>query len=255
MNLFSEYKNTYEKASTIPQQNDYEEVLFFAGLVGEGTSEIIDIGCAEGRLVCELAKNGHSVTGADISYDFLEQTKKLAKANNLNIRTALLDIEKDIKHVADNKYDIIFLNDIIEHLRNPVAALHNIRKLMGTESKLYIHTPNCVTPARFKWYLIHPHARINFFDPKELGDFHFSTYDQITLEKTLNFVGLSVNKMIPTRFTSLGIYRIAKIFKNLPYRMARAFPHLSDTLLFECSRCEPIDLNKQLEYWKNNMHA
>ncbi|MBD3317136.1 MAG: methyltransferase domain-containing protein [Chitinivibrionales bacterium] len=248
VNLCSDYEKAYEAAEVLPQQTDRREVEFFANIVEGQNKKILDIGCAEGELVVELAKRGHDVTGAEISSGFLNQTMQLANKHGVQVRAVHADIEKSIEPFGNAKYDLVYLNDIIEHFRNPVSALCNVRGLVDDNGVLIIHTPNCATPARTKWYFFHPHARLNYFDPNILGDFHVSTYDQMTLEKTLNFVGFKIDRMIPTRFTSLGVHRLAPIIKSLPEIVAKIFPHLADTLLFVCSKCGPIDLAKQIEF-------
>ncbi|MBD3315647.1 MAG: methyltransferase domain-containing protein [Chitinivibrionales bacterium] len=251
MNICSDYEKAYEIAEVLPQLTERNEVVFFADIVQGANKKILDVGCAEGELVIELARRGHDTTGADISQGFLRQTMQLASDKGLKVKTVHVDVEKTVEPCRGNKYDYIYLNDIIEHFRNPIAALCNVRQLLNDGGALIIHTPNCVTPARVKWYLFHPRSRLNYFDPNVLGDFHLSTYDQMTLEKTLNFTGLKVERMIPTRFTSLGVHRLSKVFRSLPQTVAKLFPHLADTLLFVCSKCEPIDLEKQIRVWQN----
>jgi len=252
MDLFEGYEKAYGAAAVLPQQCDHTETIFFANLITERGLKVVDVGCAEGKLAVELARRGHDVTAADISADFLEQAQALARDRSLRIKTAQVDIERSIEPLDAERYDIVYLNDVIEHFRSPVAALHNLRRLLHARSRLFIHTPNGASMARFTWYLRHPHSRRNFFDPKVLADFHFSIYDQMALEKTLNFVGLRVERMVPTQFSSLGIHRVMKVFKGLPRTMAKLFPHLADTLLFECSKCKPIEPMQQIEHWKQN---
>ncbi len=250
--LYTDYETAYDNAADIAQQTDHEEVAFFANLVDRGQRRVADIGCAEGRLVVECARRGHSVTGVDISESFLRQTEALAHTHGVTIETVKADLEQGIDEFKGEVFDTIFLNDVIEHFRNPVAALHNLRKVLVDDGRLIIHTPNCASPGRLKMYVFHPRARLNFYDPAVLGDFHFQTYDQVTLEKTLNFVGLEVERMVPTRFTTLGVHAFARMFKPLPRLIAKTFPHLADTLLFICKKGEPIDVEKQLKYWREH---
>jgi 2-polyprenyl-3-methyl-5-hydroxy-6-metoxy-1,4-benzoquinol methylase len=253
--LYTDYKRLYNAAAAIAQQTDSAETLFFAGLVGGEHKRVVDIGCAEGKLVVECARRGHQVTAVDIAEGFLQQTAQLARTHNLPINTILADLEEGITPFGSQLFDVIFLNDVIEHFRNPVAALYHLRALLAEGGKLFIHTPNCASPGRLKHYLLHPHARLNYYDPTVLGDFHFQTYDQMTLEKTLNFVGLEVVRMIPTRFTTLGVHALSKVFGFLPSWLAKRFPHLADTLLFECAKGRPLDLDAQLSFWTHSLDS
>ncbi len=247
--LFETYADHYDDASVLEQQADSEEVAFFADLVPGTGRRVLDIGCAEGMLVVELARRGHRACGADISPRFAAAARERARGLGLAVETYVVDLEAGLGPLEGELFDDVFLNDVIEHLRNPLAALRNVRRLLGDHSRLWIHTPNCMMPARLKFYLVKPRARMNYFDPSQLGDLHLQTYDQMTLEKTLNFAGLAVTRMVPTRFTSVGVGKLGRLFKQLPRTVAAIWPHLADTLLFECRRCEPIDVEAQIHYW------
>jgi len=249
--LYSSYAEFYEQGATIPQQADNDEVRFFCALTPAESRSVLDIGAAEGKLSVALARKGHSVTAADISNANLERTRQWAEKQNVNISTVSFDAEDTIDAFEGKTYEIVFLNDVVEHFRNPVRALANVRELLKPKGVLYIHTPNCVALHRLKQYIFRPKIRRNFFDPSQLGDFHFQTYDQMTLEKTLNFVGLKVDAMIPTRLAPFTFSKIKRFFPDLSRPLAKLFPHLADTLLFKCSRAEPIDVSAAIRYWES----
>jgi len=240
MSLGENYEETYEKASLINQQNDCTEVEFFANLIN-GKKKVLDIGCAEGVLCMLLAHRGHDVTGSDISNNFLNKVLVASKMCNENIKTIKCDIENTIKPFKNIKYDVIYLMDVIEHLRNPVEALVNIRKLITDDGQFFIHTPNVFTINKFLRYLIKPKKIVNNFNI--IHDLHVVAYDLDSLNKLLNFVGFKITKHIPTNF-SLPIVGKLNIFKYL-------WPSFNDTLLIECKKCEPIDTNKLIEEWNN----
>ena len=137
------YKDYYDKASGLPQQLDLKEIIFFGSVINHNQScSILDLGCAEGELSIYLAEKGHSVTAADISKKQLDSVIKKSNDKNLNIDVINVDIQNDIAPFHQNKYDYIFMMDVIEHLMNPIKSLENIRLLLKETGKLIIHTPN-----------------------------------------------------------------------------------------------------------------
>lgn len=250
--LLSNYEEYYESASFIPQQHDNTEVRRFADLAGPtGTNlNILDIGCAEGELVVLLAKRGNRVTAADISRSFLEQTAKRAADSGVSVSTIFFDVENDISAFNGKTFDVVYLMDVIEHLRSPAHALANIRELLRDNGTLIIHTPNLCSFALLYRYIRFRTRRVNFFLPENLGDLHLQGYDYQTLEKVLNFVGLRIEKVLPTLITLPLAYRFAwaKPFFRI---LSKLFPLISDTLLVRCRKVEPVDMEKQIEYWRN----
>ena len=247
-NILNSYKYYYEKASIFPQQLDKKEIQKFSSIVKNDTTyKVLDIGCAEGRLAIKLAKQGHDITVADISEKQLNKVKNNSK--NLNIKTIHCDIEQQINSLQNDQFDYIFFMDIIEHLRNPMKALENIRPLLKQSGKLIIHTPNSTSLYKFIRYFLMPRRRKNFYDLNKLGNLHLQSYDYLTIEQTLNFSGLKVKKIIPTKL-SFPFFNRFKIFNPLFKCYAFIFPMLADTLLLICEKTEPINVDDLIENWK-----
>lgn len=251
--LSENYEEYYDKASIIPQQTDLEEVRLFSSLVRSNRSlEILDIGCAEGRLAVDLALKGHKVTVADVTHHYLNQALQWARENVVEIGAVKCNIEESTDQFHGRRFDVIFFMNIIEHLKNPVFGLVNIRKLMKDEGILFIHTPNVFNFSRFFRYLFKRKKLVDYYDVRNLKDYHFQTYDYMTLEKTLNFIGLKVDKILPTNLT-LPIAHYFNIYNNhISKCLSKQFPFLSDTLLLQCRKVSPIDLDEQISYWNRN---
>mgnify|MGYP001232797368 CR=1 FL=1 len=67
--------------------------------------KVLDIAMGEGRNGVYLAKQGFDVLGLDISEKGLEKAHRLAKKNNVNIETQVVDLE-DFE-LEPNTYDVI----------------------------------------------------------------------------------------------------------------------------------------------------
>lgn len=246
MSLINNYKYYYEAVASVNQQNNLKEVLFFSSLIDNNKIlKILDLGCAEGKLSVELVKKGHDVTASDISKNFLEKTLLLAEKNNVNIKTKECDIENSVGNPFGEEFDVIFLMDVLEHLKNPTQALINIRNFLKRDGLLIINTPNLADPLYLRRYILKPKSFIDFYKKENLWDLHLQIYDYIQLEKTLNFVGLKIFKIIP----NYSLLRF-KLLTPLAKILVKTFPFLSRNLLVKVKKVSPINIENQIDYWR-----
>ena len=97
-------------------------------------SSVIDIGGGQGLIALELKKKGCLVTGMD-QCD-LQNTNYYNEFHQADIDRASLDFDF-------NKFDVILMLDIIEHLSNPEEFLDNLRAKSGlNQPKIIVTSPN-----------------------------------------------------------------------------------------------------------------
>ncbi|MEO7424124.1 MAG: class I SAM-dependent methyltransferase [Fibrobacteria bacterium] len=242
--LSNDYQAYYEKAAIFPQQMDEIELAQFTSVLPPGGGlDILDLGCAEGKLAAALARQGHKVSVGDIAPTQLEFAAAEAARAGVRLEGSYLaDIEAGTGVFAGKRFDAVYFMDVIEHLRNPVAGLEHLRALLKDDGVLVLHTPNACTIHRFLWHMLRRGPSMDYGNPDKLQDFHFQTYDYLTLEKTLNFIGLKISELLPTKIA------IPRLFTSR--FLARCFPLLSDTLLVTCRKTPPIDMDALIEHWK-----
>ena len=207
MSFSREYSDIYEKTGSIPQFVDRKRLNRFLSLIPKGSYAILDAGCAEGELALELARRGNHVVACDISESFLGQFQGIEKMH--------ADIEID--PLGHEKFDYIFLTDVLEHLRSPVKALENLRIALKDEGSLILNTPNAQWwfNILYNWYC---RNRILSFDSADITQLHTCTFYQLTLRNLLWFSG----------------FRVVKTHNSV----------LSHSLLFECRKAvKPFDID------------
>jgi 2-polyprenyl-3-methyl-5-hydroxy-6-metoxy-1,4-benzoquinol methylase len=124
--------------------------------------DILDFGCANGVFLRFLNSRGVSkqhLYGCDISSQMLEEAA--THSNNLFHSTEILNYE--------NRFDLVTLWDVLEHIINPKDHIQNIFKSLKHDGKLLIQTPNYGLLAEkfgedFAHYLVLEH--INLFSRK-----------------------------------------------------------------------------------------
>lgn len=128
---------------------DFQEVMyyyrFFQGWIrflerflplknGKG-KKVLEVGCGIGAFAKILDERDFEVIATDISAFIIEKAKK----NLPNIDFQVLDIEKNEK--VKNKFDYIFAFEILEHLKDPIKALKNIKIMLKDGGSLVFSTP------------------------------------------------------------------------------------------------------------------
>lgn len=126
-------------------------------------SDLLDYGCGNGFFTKRLSKHCKSVTGVDISEEFIKQAL-IEKPDNSFFHT--IDLEsKSIK--SKIKFNACLLVDVIHHLENPKEDLEFLSKKFEKDDPIIIFEPNIKNPAIFLMHLL---------DRNERGLLRFTKY-------------------------------------------------------------------------------
>ena len=111
-----------------------EFALFLQSLKPEGT--MLDVGCAEGFFLLGVGENSNwKAEGIEILEGAVEfATKRMGLAVHHGPLEALA-------HMAAS-YDFIRMNNVIEHVQNPVYFLQTANQLLKKGGRIYCSTPN-----------------------------------------------------------------------------------------------------------------
>ena len=117
--------------------NYHNQLEIYLGIAGLSPLQILDVGCAQGTLALMLAERGHHVLAVDLRPEFLEYAQ--ARYTNGDIRFMVANVlEDDIL----GTYNLIFANQIIEHLVYPDQLLQRLKAKLKPGGRIVITTPN-----------------------------------------------------------------------------------------------------------------
>jgi len=94
---------------------------------------VLDIGCGNGALTYDVGKKAKKVVGIDLNKENVKKAKE--KYNALNIEYNIGDVTKIL---PDQRYDVIILSNVLEHIEDRIGFLHEIKKLAP---KILIRVP------------------------------------------------------------------------------------------------------------------
>jgi SAM-dependent methyltransferase len=92
----------------------------FAKLGDVTNLDLLDFGCGHGMAAVVLARGGARVTACDLSFGYLDEARRRARANDVAVRFVQADGER--LPFADASFDRIWGNAILHHLDLNVAG-------------------------------------------------------------------------------------------------------------------------------------
>lgn len=147
------YAETYYQAETAQYRKQYpeDELAYLrlklaqeADLIdkirgGRSPGTMLDVGCGEGFALDWFMRHGwngegldHSIAGIRAMHPHLEPV----------VETGDLFALLDAKIAAGSQYDLLVLNNVLEHVTDPVGLLKALRRLVPDDGVMLIAVPN-----------------------------------------------------------------------------------------------------------------
>lgn len=163
------------------------------------TGDLLDFGCADGKLVDFLNSRGWQALGVDIS-GFRRET---------NFYTTLNEID------SPRKFRYIVLQDVLEHLSDPKDIIDQLRRRTLEGGKWFISIP---TSSSFeykllgeRWTMISPYGHLHFFSHKSIS----------RLLSEAEFKILSINRRRKPSIWMREIINLVRLCASIPYSLFR----------------------------------
>lgn len=194
---YTEYK--FNPTHRIGLTNYLRERQIFKFLSPQKEDMVLDVGCASGRQLFELANKIKEGYGTDIAQSFID------KANSLKTERQISNIyfhRAEIEHLpfADNFFDKVFCAEVLEHVTDKDVALRELKRVLKPEGLLIITVPNLNADATW-WGRLLRFLGIRKFIPLEdfshegwskHGDAHVREFSHKTMREWLENNGFKV---------------------------------------------------------------
>lgn len=190
-----------------------------------GKKKILDVGCAQGTLALLLAERGHDVLALDLRPHFIEYAQ--TRYTHGQIRFL---VGNALECELSERFDLIFANQIIEHLVYPERLIRKLESLLNSGGKIVVTTPN--------WHYIRstlPSFK-DIGDPSKLehlqftadGDGHFFAYKARELEQIFTTVNLEIiqSSVFESAFIA-GHLKIRYLHRLAPVSLLRSLDRLA----------------------------
>ena len=174
------------------------------------SGKLLDIGCGPGFFLDQAKRRGWEVQGVDLSRWSRDHAKEYF---NIDVYQGFLAEAR----FEDRGFDVIVMNDVIEHLEDPKSVLKEIRRILKNDGVIYISTPDIQSflsrLLRAKWWGI--------------NKYHLFYFSKKTLEKLFDEVGFK-----PLRYSSyprvFSMNYWATRLKSYPGFIAKPFELVSN---------------------------
>lgn len=174
------YKKNMDFVREAPNYNRYlvENVERYLG------KRVLDVGCGVGNTTTFI-KNGRLVVGIDVSEFYLSEFKKNVK----DVEVFKADIAKaeEINFLKQFHFDTIFCSNVLEHIKDDIAALRNMHRILIDNGILILLVP------QYKC----------LYGSVDEADLHYRRYNKEVLCRKLTGVGFEINREFCINFPGI----------------------------------------------------
>lgn len=169
---------------------DYNAVLAHYKVVSclenvQGSS-LLDLACGDGLMTSMFAQHFERVVGVDASKTHIAEARR--RAPNAHFFESLIE---DFE--TDEKFDAVFLLDILEHVIDPVEVLRKAATFLSPGGRLIAHVPNAVAINRRLAVLMGTLKSCNELSPFDIQIAgHRRSYELSSLAEDFEKAGLTV---------------------------------------------------------------
>lgn len=176
--------------------------------------KLIDLGCGNGGFIRTIMSNrkkyNDEIWLVEPDRNSFINTPTVFKKFNINIESAL-------KKLPDNYFDVIILNDVLEHLLWPEKTLDQLKNKLSRNGRFVISLPN------FNFWLTFKNILKGEFEYEEFGvmdETHFRFFTKKSIIKmcerrSLNIVKMEgINGLYSVKWRLINLITLG-IFKDL----------------------------------------
>lgn len=192
-------------------QPQHMRILKSLNALKPGRGTLLDVGCFEGDFLNVAKDTGWNVFGTEISKKAISS----AKSNyGINVDKGRLIYIK----YKENQFDVVTMNDVIEHLPNPNDYVSKVSKILKSGGIFYIGTPNFDSLPRYllgkSWHAVIFPWHLQYFSINILIKLLKDNGFEIKLLSTRNFLLKSKDPYDEFKYITSGSKVTEKTFTS-----------------------------------------
>jgi len=155
-------------------------------------SRVLEIGAAAGHMTQALSKKGCTVTAVERDESLAESARRFCRL------LIVSDVESPEfeTHLKDERFDVILLGDVLEHLREPEKLLRRLRPRLATQGCLVVCLPN-IAHGSIRLTLLQ--GRFDYQPKGLLDQTHLRFFTLASLSSMFRSTGYTISDLCPIR--------------------------------------------------------
>lgn len=176
-------------------------------LIPLNSTKILEIGCGQGKFSEQLVKKNTEIWGIEQNEDAAKIASK--KLNKVIIGT----LEESLNQIPDNYFEVIVLNDVLEHLLYPWDDIRKLRSKLINKGVIVSSIPN----VRYSKNLFELLIKKNWEYKEEgiLDSTHFRFFTKKSITSLFQKNGYSIIKIKGINVTKSVLYFPLAVLVNI----------------------------------------
>ena len=196
-------KSLFDKVYQIVKRHTLKKKVMLLDSFLTEEKTVLDIGAGTGDFLQACKKNHWKVAGVEPSL----KAREIAKNKTISL-------EKDLSFFKGQKFDVITLWHVLEHVENLEAYTQSLKDLLKENGTLLIAVPNYKS-----------------FDATYYGAFwaafdvprHLWHFSQTSIQKIFALVSLNLTREIPMKFDAYYVSLLSEKYKNGKMNILKSF--------------------------------
>ncbi len=176
-------------------------------------SKILEVGCGEGGNLLPFAQRGCDVVGIDMSESRIQQAQHYFHKHDMRGAFICCNFLSCTSPMAEiEKYDVILLHDVIEHIRDKHAFIGHLVKFLKSDGILFVAFPAWQMPFGGHQQICHH----RFWSIVPYGHLLPTRVYHFILKRLAHESTATINELLEIKSCKVSVESFEKIVQNLP---------------------------------------